>query len=62
MAKLKCVFDKFDSEKQGKLSGSQVEQLLVYMNRPVDSAAVFDILCLPFCLSSTVGTDRLSVV
>lgn len=40
MAKLKSVFDRFDSESQGRLRGAQVEQLLLYMNRPVDSVQV----------------------
>jgi len=40
VAKLKAIFDRFDSEKEGRLSGAGVEQALLYMNRPVDSAAV----------------------
>jgi hypothetical protein len=40
VAKLKAIFDRFDSEKLGKLNGIQIEQMLVYMNRPVDSHAV----------------------
>lgn len=37
VAKLKAMFDKFDTDKIGKLNGVQMEQMLVYMNRPVDS-------------------------
>ena len=40
VAKLKAIFDRFDADKEGRLSGVHVEQALVYMNRPVDSAAV----------------------
>lgn len=41
VAKLKAIFDRFDApEPRGLLNGVQVEQALVYMNRPVDSAAV----------------------
>ena len=40
VAKLKAVFDRFDVSKEGRLTGAQIEQLLVYMNRPVDSAPV----------------------
>jgi hypothetical protein len=41
VAKLKSVFDRFDASGSGKLSGVEVEQALVYMHRPVDSAQVF---------------------
>lgn len=34
------MFDRFDTENQGLLSGTQIEQLLLYMNRPVDSVQV----------------------
>ena len=40
VAKLKSVFDRFDSAAQGCLRGAQIEQLLLYMNRPVDSVQV----------------------
>ncbi len=40
VAKLKSVFDRFDTASDGRLTGSQIEQLLLYMNRPVDSAQV----------------------
>lgn len=41
VAKLKAIFDRFDSSPStGLLSGAQVEQALIYMNRPIDSAAV----------------------
>lgn len=40
MAKLKSVFDRFDTASDGRLTGSQIEQLLLYMNRPVDSVQV----------------------
>ncbi len=39
-AKLKAVFDRFDAAHAGTLSGEAVEQALVYMQRPVDSAEV----------------------
>jgi hypothetical protein len=40
VAKLKTIFDRFDSEGRGELTGDLVEKALVYMNRPVDSADV----------------------
>ena len=40
IAKLKAIFDKFDTTGDGLLNASEVEQALVYMNRPVDSVAV----------------------
>lgn len=40
MAKLKSIFDRFDASSLGRLSGAQVEQMLVYMNRPVESVQV----------------------
>jgi Ca2+-binding EF-hand superfamily protein len=40
VAKLKSIFDRFDNKSVGKLTGTQVEQMLVYMNRPIDSAQV----------------------
>mgnify|MGYP003708959365 CR=1 FL=1 len=40
MAKLKSVFDRFDANSVGRLDGAQVEQMLVYMNRPVESVQV----------------------
>jgi Ca2+-binding EF-hand superfamily protein len=40
VAKLKAIFDRFDSNKDGRLPVELVEQALVYMNRPVDSEAV----------------------
>lgn len=40
IAKLKAVFDRFDTNRNGLLSGSQLEQCLLYMNRPVDSSEV----------------------
>lgn len=40
MAKLKSIFDRFDALSSGRLTGVQVEQMLVYMNRPVESAQV----------------------
>ena len=40
VAKLKSIFDRFDSSSEGRLSGAQAEQMLVYMGRPVDSAQV----------------------
>jgi Ca2+-binding EF-hand superfamily protein len=40
VAKLKSVFDRFDTSSEGRLGGSQIEQLLLYMNRPVDSVQV----------------------
>jgi hypothetical protein len=40
VAKLKAVFDRFDHNKDGRLTPELVEQSLVYMNRPVDSAEV----------------------
>lgn len=40
VAKLKAIFDRFDTNQDGLISGSQVEQLLLYMNRPIDSVQV----------------------
>ena len=40
VAKLKAIFDRFDSGNEGVLDGVRVEQALLYMNRPVDSAEV----------------------
>ncbi len=40
MAKLKAVFDRFDTNKLGRLNGEQVEQLLLYMNRSTDTDKV----------------------
>lgn len=40
MAKLKSIFDRFDALSTGRLTGIQTEQMLVYMNRPVDSVQV----------------------
>ena len=40
VAKLKAVFDRFDRDKEGRLTGIATEQALVYMNRPVDSVQV----------------------
>ena len=40
MAKLKSIFDRFDALSSGRLTGVQVEQMLVYMNRPVESVQV----------------------
>ena len=40
VAKLKAIFDRFDNQNEGALDGEQVEQLLLYMNRPVDSVQV----------------------
>lgn len=37
---MKAVFDRFDKTKDGKLSAQEVEQALLYMNRPVDAAEV----------------------
>lgn len=37
MAKLKAVFDRFDLDKIGKLNGEQVEQLLLYMDRSLET-------------------------
>eukprot|EP01038_Epipyxis_sp_PR26KG_P008402 gene8402-11360_t len=37
VAKLKVIFDRFDDLKEGRITGNQVEQLLLYMNRPIDS-------------------------
>ena len=46
VAKLKTVFDKFSSKAAGasedRLDGAQLEQALLYLNRPVDSAQVND--------------------
>jgi Ca2+-binding EF-hand superfamily protein len=42
VAKLKSIFDRFDANSVGRLSGAQVEQMLVYMNRPVGSVQVND--------------------
>lgn len=42
VAKLKAVFDRFDEDRSGTLSGAKVEQALVYMNRAVDSEQVCD--------------------
>lgn len=42
VAKLKAIFDRFDANSLGRLSGAQVEQMLVYMNRPVESVQVRD--------------------
>jgi hypothetical protein len=40
VAKLKAVFDRFDDEKSGFLTGVKVEQALLYMNRAIDSEPV----------------------
>jgi hypothetical protein len=40
VAKLKSIFDRFDASSVGRLSGAQVEQMLVYMNRPIESVQV----------------------
>jgi len=42
VAKLKAVFDKFDSNKTERLGGSEIEQLLLYMDRPVDASRIHD--------------------
>jgi Ca2+-binding EF-hand superfamily protein len=36
VAKLKALFDRFDEERTGKLTASQIERLLHYMNRPTN--------------------------
>lgn len=40
VAKLKSIFDRFDTASEGQLNGAQVEQMLVYMNRPIASTQV----------------------
>lgn len=40
MAKLKAIFDRFDLSGEGTLRGSEVEQALLYMERPIDSVQV----------------------
>ena len=41
VAKLKAIFDRFvTTEDDGSISGETVEQILVYMNRPIDSVEV----------------------
>ena len=40
VAKLKAVFDRFDDNKQGYLTGVQVQQALLYMDKAVDSVQV----------------------
>lgn len=40
VAKLKAIFDRFDTNQDGLITGTQVEQLLLYMNRPIDSVQV----------------------
>lgn len=40
VAKLKSIFDRFDSQSNGRLNGAQIEQMLIYMNRPVESVQV----------------------
>ena len=40
IAKLKAIFDRFDQTGSGKLSGIAVENVLLYMNRPIDSVQV----------------------
>ena len=40
VAKLKAIFDRFDSDNEGVLDGVRVEQALLYMDRPVDSVEV----------------------
>lgn len=41
VAKLKSIFDRFiTAEDDGSISGETVEQILVYMNRPIDSVEV----------------------
>lgn len=37
VAKLKAIFDRFDIDKYGRLNGDQVEQVLLYMNRSVET-------------------------
>ena len=37
VAKLKTVFDRFDTERTGRLAASAVEQALVYMERPIEA-------------------------
>ena len=37
VAKLKAIFDKFDRKQSGSIGGQEVEQLLIYMDRPIDS-------------------------
>ena len=44
VAKLKAVFDRFDPEKTGCLTGEDVEKALVYMSRPIDTQQVWIIL------------------
>jgi hypothetical protein len=46
VAKLKAVFDRFDDEKSGYLTGVKVEQALLYMNRAIDSEPVRIIYCI----------------
>jgi Ca2+-binding EF-hand superfamily protein len=42
VAKLKSIFDRFDAKSVGRLNGAEVEQMLVYMNRPVGSVQVHE--------------------
>jgi Ca2+-binding EF-hand superfamily protein len=42
VAKLKSIFDRFDAKSVGRLNGAEVEQMLVYMNRPVESVQVHE--------------------
>ena len=37
VAKLKAIFDKFDPKQSGYIGGQEVEQMLIYMDRPIDS-------------------------
>ena len=54
MAKLKAVFDRFDTSESGQLSGAQVEQALVYMGRPVDSADVFPVFITALAICNNI--------
>jgi len=40
IAKLKTIFDRYDHNQLGYLSGNQIEQMLIYMNRPIASNQV----------------------
>ena len=40
IAKLKTIYDRYDHNQLGYLSGNQIEQMLIYMNRPIASNQV----------------------
>ena len=40
VAKLKAIFDRFDNGQLGRLGATQVEQMMMYMNKSIDDIKV----------------------